>query len=62
MTGAERRELIGRIGATHVIAPVPETYNDFYDRTHRQLADVTGLGRVVVDGSQFRLVELNPAG
>jgi arabinosyltransferase C len=54
----ERRQLIQKIGATYIIAPVPETYNDFYDRTHHQLADVTGLGTVVVDGSQFRLIEL----
>jgi len=60
MTDQERRDLIAKIGVTHVLAPVQEAYPDFYERTGFQLADMTTLGTVVMDGPQFRLIEILP--
>src|SRR5688572_11858676 len=60
MADQEQRELISRIQVTHVLAPLPEAYPDFFERTGFQLADMTALGTVVVDGPQFRLIEILP--
>jgi arabinosyltransferase C len=58
MSESERLELIRREGVTHVIAPVPAAFDNFYELTRFQLADVSGLGAIVVEGSQFQLIEI----
>jgi hypothetical protein len=56
-TPAERRaELLERMGARYVIAPVPESLPDV------PLFDFRQLGRILVDGAQFRLIELRQTG
>ncbi len=47
----ERRAFLERIGADYVVAPVPEAYPQI------QLVDLSPLGRVVVPGTQFQLIE-----
>ncbi len=51
-TDAERRRFAGEVGATHILAPIPEAFPML------PLADVSGMGKVVVDGTRFRLVRL----
>ncbi len=55
---AERQALIDEIGATHVVAPVPEAFEDLYALGFPRYADVRSLGTVLVDGPQFSLIEL----
>ncbi len=58
MAPAQRQELIKEIGATHIVAPVPEAFDNFFNLTQARLADLTGLGITVVEGTQFRLIEI----
>jgi hypothetical protein len=60
MDDAKRREILQEIGATHLVAPVPEAFDEFFELTRSELANVAGLGRIAVDGTQFRLIELGP--
>jgi len=45
-----RRRILEESGADYVVAPIPEAFPD--------LADVTSLGQVVLDGTQFRLIRV----
>jgi hypothetical protein len=51
-TPGQRAELLERMGAHYLVAPVPEAFNT------GAIADLRGLGQVVVDGDQFALVRL----
>lgn len=55
---ANRQALIVEIGATHVVAPVPEAFEDLYALGFPRYADVRNLGTVLVSGPQFSLIEL----
>ncbi len=52
-----RSAFLRRNGVTHVVAPVPEAFPEFYAATGQTLADLRSLGTVLVDGTQFRLIE-----
>lgn len=51
-TDGERQQFATRVGATHILAPIPEAFPGL------PLADVSGMGEVLVDGNRFRLVRL----
>jgi hypothetical protein len=48
----ERLDELHRIGAQYVIAPVPEAFPELFP------FDFKDAGKVVVDGTQFRLVKV----
>lgn len=48
----ERTALLAQTGAEFLVAPVPEAFPEV------GIADLRGLGEVVVDGPQFRLIRL----
>ena len=53
-TDEERKEVLRKSGANYIIAPVPEAF----PRLQGGLVDVSSLGTVEYDGSQFRLIKL----
>lgn len=55
ISDAERRARLIEWKIQYVVAPNPETY------VNLPLADLTGLGDVIVDGPQFRLIRLRLA-
>jgi arabinosyltransferase C len=57
-----KRALLETCEATHIIAPVPEALPEFFGMTGHPLQDFRGWGRVMVEGAQFRLIELPRAG
>lgn len=55
----ERRAFLQERGIGYIIAPVPEAFPEISQMNDGvPLADVRALGKVLVDGSQFRLIEV----
>ncbi len=56
----ERRAFLQEKGIGYIIAPVPEAFPEIAQMNDGvPLADVSTLGKVLVDGSQFRLIEVS---
>lgn len=54
-----RESYVRNKGVRWIIAPLPEAFPDFHNLTNGiPLADVRAMGRVVVEGNQFCLIEL----
>lgn len=57
----ERRAFLQEKGIGYIVAPVPEAFPEISQMNDGvPLADVRTLGKVLVDGSQFRLIEVTP--
>lgn len=50
-TPERQRDLLARTGATHLIAPRPEAFGN-------QIADLRPLGKILVQGDRFDLIEI----
>ncbi len=61
-TDEQRKAFVDEHHIDYIIAPVPESFPEILQINQgRPLADVTGLGEVLVDGSKFRLIKVSPS-
>ena len=54
VTDDDRRRILALTHATYIVAPVPQTFPAL------NLDDVSNLGQVLVNGNQFRLIQVTP--